>query len=148
MIHESVEKFQSIAPLLLPELIGSAKPGETEIYDEHAILPYILRREFSVDDVLDMFEDEMEMVVMYHSIASADTDYGQQICAYSNPDFGHMYKINSTTNGRGMIDQLVVTIYASMEFMGVEILRDYDMHEERYEFRYKKERNEIVAEFC
>ena len=45
----------------------------------------------------------------------------QKCCAYSNPRFGRMYKLNATANGNIECDTLYVTLYDSLEIMGCEL---------------------------
>lgn len=60
-------------------------------------------------------------VTLYHYLPSTSTDFGQKCCAYSNPRFGRMYKLNATANGNIECDTLYVTLYDSLEIMGCEL---------------------------
>ena len=63
----------------------------------------------------------MELILLYHYLPSTSTDFGQKCCAYSNPRFGRMYKLNATANGNIECDTLYVTLYDSLEIMGCEL---------------------------
>ena len=72
-------------------------------------------------ELIDELEDQMELILLYHYLPSTSTDFGQKCCAYSNPRFGRMYKLNATANGNIECDTLYVTLYDSLEIMGCEL---------------------------
>lgn len=148
MLQEAVETFKTLAPLLLPELFAKAKSGETDIDDEMAAISYVLEKPYDMEDVMNMFEDQMELTILYHFIPSQHTDFGHQCCAYSNANFGHMFKIHATTAPSGMVETLTVTVYGSMETMCTDLIEDLDRHEGRGMFRHKLPKEVILVEFC
>lgn len=148
LLQESIENFQRIAPLILPDLLGEAKMGEADLLDEYAIVPYTLTKQFKLDDVMDMLEDQMELTILYHYIPSVHTCFGHQCCAYSDCQFGHMFKVHATTNVSGMIEALVVTVYTSMEVMCMDLLNDLELHEKSGKFLHKRDKSQILVEFC
>ena len=89
MIQEEIEQFKMLAPAILPELFDSVSIAETDIDEESATISYL-------EDVMDKFEDQMELTILYHFIPSAHTDFGHQCCAYSDTQFGHMFKIHAS----------------------------------------------------
>ena len=64
---------------------------------------------------MDILEDDMELIMLYHHIPSQHTKFGQASCAYSNPSFGQMFKVNVMTDGNEMVNAVKVTIYDSLE---------------------------------
>ena len=103
MLQIFLDNFMALAPMQLPSLINREWMEEPEIYDEYVLLTFNLPTSHTLDDIMDMFEEQMELIPLYHKVSSGYTTYGHSCCAYSKPDFGHMYKINATTNGKGMI---------------------------------------------
>ena len=148
MLQETIEKFRSLAPLLLPELFADAQSGEADIDDEMAMISYTLPQGYDMEDVMDKFEDQMELTILYHFIPSAQTDFGHQCCAYSDTQFGHMFKIHASTNASGLVDALTVTLYGSMDVMCTDLLDDLARHENRGKFLHKMSKEALLVEFC
>ena len=73
---------------------------------------------------MNLLEDEMEMILLYHHIPSTQTVFGHSCCAYSNPAFGRMFKINAKTNSAGLVDLINVTIFGSLEVFSAEVCVD------------------------
>ena len=118
MTPESILTFKTLAPLLLPELIDLNHLESIDDYDDYALLAFNLAKPTPIESILDQFEDQMELSVLYHVILSS-----HHACAYSNPGFGHMYKINVQTDGQGMANSIYVYLYESLEVM-LEALKD------------------------
>ena len=109
MLNEAILKFKGLAPLILPELVNNNQLEEVSMYEDYAILPYSVQKPLPLEEVMDMFEDKMEMIILYHMVPSEQTDFGHTCCAYSNPSTERMFKVNVTTNGSGEVDSLLVT---------------------------------------
>ena len=148
MIQEAIEQFKTFAPAILPELFDNASVAETDIEEETATISYTLSRQYELEDVMDRFEDQMELTIFYHFVPSAQTDFGHQCCAYSDTQFGHMYKIHASTNASGMVDSLTVTLYDSLDAMCTDLMEDLDRHENRGRFIHKVPKEDLLVEFC
>ena len=147
MLQIFLDNFMALAPMQLPSLINREWMEEPEIYDEYVLLTFNLPTSHTLDDIMDMFEEQMELIPLYHKVSSGYTTYGHSCCAYSNPDFGHMYKINATTNGKGMISTVHVTIYDSSEFMYGDHCNDMKLNSTTGYFKFRREKAEILANF-
>ena len=130
MLQQEVEKFKEIAPLILPELLGNAEMGENDLVGDTGLIPYTLSGE------------------LYHFMPSKQTDFGHQCCAYSDPTFGHMFKIHVVTNGAGKVNAMTVTVFDSLEVMCTNLMEDMDCHEGQGRFLYKRSKQQLLAEFC
>lgn len=75
MIQEEIEQFKMLAPAILPELFDSVSIAETDIDEESATISYALSHKYDLEDVMDKFEDQMELTILYHFIPSAHTDF-------------------------------------------------------------------------
>ena len=84
---------------------------------------------------MDIFEDDIEIIILYHHIPSSSTSFGHSACAYSNPAFGQMFKMNAKVAGNGYVDRIDVTIYDSLEFMCSDICLDMKLHEQSGHFK-------------
>ena len=148
MLQQEVEKFKEIAPLILPELLGNAEMGENDLVGDTGLIPYTLSGEYELEEVMDMLEDQMELTILYHFMPSKQTDFGHQCCAYSDAQFGHMYKIHASTNASGMVESLTVTLYDSLDAMCTDLMEDLDRHENHGKFIHKLPKEDLLVEFC
>ena len=123
MLEQFCDDFLAVVPLQLPELLDKRKM------------------------VMDMLEDEMEMIILYHHIPSRHTEFGHSCCAYSNPSFGRMFKVNGSTDERGMVSQIKVTIYDSLEHMSADVCLDLSLHCKNGFFKYMKPKEEVLLDF-
>ena len=73
--------------------------------------------------------------------------FGLSCCAYSNPKYGHMFKINAATNVNGLCEQVYVTIYDSLDDMYGEILKE--LHNKRTigKYLYEKSEASVMGDF-
>ena len=58
-----------------------------------------------------------------------------------------MFKINCKTSADGLIHELNVTIYNSIELMSADLFEDLRLHERRGTFRAKREHVQIMNDF-
>ena len=148
MIQEEIEQFKMLAPAILPELFDSVSITETDIDEESATISYALSHQYDLEDVMDKFEDQMELTILYHFIPSAHTDFGHQCCAYSDTQFGHMFKIHASTNASGKVETLTVTVYDSLDAMCTDLMEDLDRHENRGKFVHKVPKEDLLVELA
>ena len=71
MLQEAIYKFKASGPMLLPDLIDNYWIGETKAYEDYAI-----------DKVLDMFEMNADLAILYHLEPTIETVFGHECCAY------------------------------------------------------------------
>lgn len=147
MLNKFCEEFLTVVPLQLPELMDKATMEHPIIYEDYALLIFPLPVPLDIEEVMDCLEDEMEMVILYHHIPSGQTKFGHSCCAYANPTFGLMFKINASTNDNGLIESVTATVYESLEFMSADICIDLDMHSKSGYFKYKKQKEEVLYDF-
>lgn len=72
MITKEVNKFLALAPLILPRLIDKDKCLEPDITEESAILYFALEESLPIGLVMDILDDDMEMLLLYHGTSKAD----------------------------------------------------------------------------
>ena len=96
---------------------------------------------------MDILEDDMELIMLYHHIPSQHTKFGHASCAYSNPSFGQMFKVNVMTDGNEMVNAVKVTIYDSLEEMCADVSLDMRLHSKSGLFRYKRNDSEVLMDF-
>lgn len=58
-----------------------------------------------------------------------------------------MFKMNARVSEIGKVDRIDVTIYECLEFMCSDICLDLKLHEKTGRFKYRKTKEELLAEF-
>ena len=131
MLQLFYDDFLSFVPLQLPQLLDVTTMEQPQFYDDYVLLSFPLADPYDLEEVMDIFEDDMELIT----------------CAYSNPAFGQMFKMNARVSDTGKVDRIDVTIYESLEFMCSDICLDLKLHEKTGHFKYRKTKEELLAEF-
>ena len=88
MLKHFMDDFLAFVPLQLPQLIDVTTMEEPKIYGDYALLTFPLREPYDLEEVMDIFEDDMELITLYHHTPRLGDKSGHSTCAYSNPAFG------------------------------------------------------------
>lgn len=147
MLRKYFEEFMADVPEQLPQLIHKSWMKKPIIYDEYILLEFNFPQAFSLEDIMNMFEDQMELIILYHMVPSTSTSFGHCCCAYTNPAFGHMYKMNVMIDGNGLVNRVTVTIFDSLEFMGGDLCNDLELHAKNGSFKYRQNKFEVLSYF-
>jgi hypothetical protein len=147
MLQLFYDDFLSFVPLQLPQLLDVTTMEQPQFYDDYVLLSFPLAEQYDLEEVMDILEDDMEMIILYHHVSSGATAFGSSTCAYSNPAFGQMFKMNARIADTGKADRIDVTIYDSLEFMCSDLCLDLKLHEQCGYFKYRKNKEELLAEF-
>ena len=147
MLQNFCNDFIASVPLQLPKLMDTHKMEQPEYYQDYALIVFPVATPLLLEEVMDMLEAEMEMIILYHHIPSFATPFGHSCCAYSNPAFGRMFKINAKTNESGLVDRITVTIYESLEYMSADVCLDLELHARTGHFKYRKPKDEVLLAF-
>ena len=110
MLRHFYNDFMAFVPLQLPQLLDVTTMEEPQFYGDYVLLTFPLRTPYELDEVMDMFEDDMELITLYHHIPMRTEKFGHSTCAYSNPAFGQMFKMNAKTDTEGNVNSILVTI--------------------------------------
>ena len=114
MQKEQIDRFITLASLEMPALVSQNLFQGAEVYEDYALLTFHLPKVYPIEELIDELEDQMELVLLYHHVPRNDTPFGQRCCAYSNPRFGHMHKLNVQADVRMECDTLYVTLFDSL----------------------------------
>lgn len=90
MITKEVNKFMALAPLMLPRLIDSKKCAEPDITEDSAILYFSLEEKFPIGCVMDMLDDDMDLLLLYHGISKTAPKY-TSLLFLCQPQIGTKY---------------------------------------------------------
>lgn len=147
MLHKFVEEFVSFVPLQLPQLLDVNKMEEAQYFDDYALLEFNLPNAYDLEEVMNMMEDDIGLILLYHHIPSRSTTFGQSCCAYGNPAFGQMFKMNAKTDGAGLVRSVTVTVYESLEYMCSDICLDLQLHGGSGYLKYHRKKEEVMIDF-
>lgn len=147
MLRHFMDDFLSFVPLQLPQLLDITTMEEPKFYGDYVLLTFPLRDPYDLEEVMDLFEDDMELITLYHYIPWLGEKSGQSTCAYSNPAFGQMYKMNAQTDQSGRVTCVYATIYDSLEFMYGDLCLDLDLHSKKGTLKYKRSKENIIVDF-
>lgn len=64
MLEQFCDDFLAVVPLQLPELLDKRKMEKPVKYDDYVLLTFQLNTPFTIEEVMDMLEDEMMMQPM------------------------------------------------------------------------------------
>lgn len=147
MLRHFFDDFMAFVPLQLPQLLDVTTMEEPQFYGDYALLTFPLHDPYDLEEVMDMFEDDMELITLYHHIPAMTDKFGHSTCAYSNPAFGQMFKMNSKTDADGKVSTILVTIYDSLEQMYGDLCLDLELHSKGGTFKYRKSKDDILLNF-
>ena len=147
MLRHFLDDFMASVPLKLPRLLNITTMEEPKFYGDYVLLTFPLRDPYDLEEVMDMFEDDMELITLYHHIPAGSGNFGHSTCAYSNPAFGQMFKINARTEADGKVRHITATVYDSLEMMYGDLCLDLKLHSKSGHFKYKKERADVLIDF-
>lgn len=148
MIKEEISKFMALVPLMLPKLIRSNGPDETDITDDSGILFFALEERLPISIVMDEIDDGMELKLLYHG-TSKDNPRIHHCCFFASSKASNsMFKFNIVSDEREFVDGLNVTLYDSLDTMESELESDLKSHAVSFDFIQAMEVSELLALFC
>ena len=146
MLQHFYDEFMTFVPMQLPKLLDVTEVEEVR-YDDYILLTFPLKNASTIEEVMDTFEDDIQLIMLYHHIPSRQTDYGRSCCAYSNPSFGMMFKMNAQTADNGMVKRIDVTLYGSLEVMCADLTIDVELHSRSGFFKYRRRKEDMILDF-
>lgn len=147
MLRHFLNDFMAFVPLQLPQLLDITTMEEPQFYGDYVLLTFPIRDPYDLEEVMDMFEDDMELITLYHHIPLQSEKFGHSTCAYSNPAFGQMFKMNAKTDTDGKVSSIIATVYDSLEQMYGDLCLDLNLHAKSGTFKYKKNKDDILMDF-
>lgn len=147
MLRHFFDDFMSTIPLQLPQLLDVTTMEEPQFYGDYVLLTFPLHDPYDLEEIMDILEDDMELITLYHHVPVGMRNIGHSTCAYSNPSFGQMFKINAKTEDDGKVKMVIATIYDSLELMYGDLYLDLKLHSLSGHFKYKKDLEELLIDF-
>ena len=68
MLRHFLDDFMSFVPLQMPQLLNVATMEEPQFYGDYVLLTFPLRDPYDLEEVMDIFEDDMELITLYHHV--------------------------------------------------------------------------------
>lgn len=147
MLKYFLDEFKTYIPLQLPQLMDVTRMDPPECYDDYVLLEFKLAEPYELEEVMDILEDDIEMIILYHHIPSSLNRFAHSTCAYSNPSFGQMFKVNAKTENDGLVHNISVIIYDSLELMCGNLLLELKLHARNGYFKYRKNEEDVLIDF-
>ena len=100
---------------------------ETEECNGYAILTYEVNHPLPIDEVLNIMDGDAYMRILYFTHPNpkaVKTKFGQRACTYFMPEEQRNIKMNFSTDEKGLVNTILVTVYGSIDIMYPDLLTD------------------------
>ena len=127
MLEEAIYKFKVSGPTIMPSLFDNFFLKETEAYNSYAILTYEVHQPLPIDEVLNIMDSDAYMRILYYTHPNPKaikTKFGQRACTYFMPEEQRNIKMNFSTDEKGLVNTILVTVYGSIDIMYPDLLND------------------------
>ena len=127
MLEEAIYKFKVSGPTIMPTLFDNFYLKDTQEGNGYAILTYEVHNPLPIDDVLEIMDGDAYMRVLYYTHPNPEfvkTSFGQRACTYFMPEEQRNIKMNFSTDEKGLVNTILVTVYGSIDIMYPELRTD------------------------
>ena len=127
MLEEAIYKFKVSGPTIMPSLFDNFFLKETEACNGYAILTYEVHTPLSIDEVLNIMDSDAYMRILYYTHPNPKaikTKFGRRACTYFMPEEQRNIKMNFSTDEKGLVNMILVTVYGSIDIMYPDLLND------------------------
>ena len=127
MLEEAIYKFKVSGPTIMPTLFDNYYLKETQEYNGYAILTYEVNHPLPIEDVLNIMDGDAYMRILYYTHPNPKaitTKFGQHACTYFMPEEQRNIKMNFTTDEKGLVNMILVTVYGSIDIMYPDLRND------------------------
>ena len=127
MLEEAIYKFKVSGPTIMPSLFDNFYLKETEAHNGYAILTYEVHPPLPIDEMLNIMDSDAYMRILYYTHPNPKaikTKFGQRACTYFMPEEQRNIKMIFSTDERGLVNTILVTVYGSIDIMYPDLLND------------------------
>ena len=127
MLEEAIYKFKVSGPTIMPTLFDNYYLKETQEYNGYAILTYEVSHPVPIEDVLNIMDGDAYMRILYYTHPNPKaitTKFGHRACTYFMPEEQRNIKMNFTTDEKGLVNMILVTVYGSIDIMYPDLRND------------------------
>ena len=121
MLEEAIYKFKVSGPTIMPSLFDNF------FLNGYAILTYEVHQPLPIDEVLNIMDSDAYMRILYYTHPNPKaikTKFGQRACTYFMPEEQRNIKMNFSTDEKGLVNTILVTVYGSIDIMYPDLLND------------------------
>lgn len=147
MKKQKIERFLSHVSLQLPSLMSKDNYTGADLFEDMAVLEFKLPKPIPMDELFDELDDQMELILLYHVIPSEATVTGHQCCAYSNPAFDYIYKVNGISNDDCACESIYVSLYESLETLGLDVLQELRDQTATTKVLFARKEEDVLRDF-
>lgn len=148
MLNSTIERFLNHLNLQMPEITARQYYCDVEYHGDSSVLEFHIPEAMPIDRLLDILDDHMELIILYHVIPTNATVMGEQCCAYSDPTCDFIYKVNGITDDNGKCDTIYVTLYQSLETLGIEVQNELEKKTAScHEIIFARQLTEVLRDF-
>ncbi len=148
MQNSTVESFLNHLNLQMPQLTARQNFIDVEYHEDSSVLEFHIPEPLPIGELLDILDDHMELIILYHVIPTNATVMGEQCCAYSDPTCDFIYKVNGITDDNGKCDTVYVTLYQSLETLGIEVQTELEKKTAScHEVVFSRNLTEVLRDF-
>lgn len=147
MLKHKIERFLTYISMQMPALMSRSNYAGAEIFDGMAVLEFRLTKPCAIGDLLDEFDDQMELTILYHVIPSEATVMGHQCCAYANPSFDYLYKVNGISDDNGICDTVYASLYDSLESFGLDLQAELRDQTSKSKVVFARKEEDLLRDF-
>ena len=65
MLQHFYDDFLDKVPRQLPQLLDTTRMEEPKFYDDFVLLTFVTDEPYDLEEVMDMFEDDIELITLY-----------------------------------------------------------------------------------
>jgi hypothetical protein len=133
MLEEAIYKFRVSGPTIMPSLFDNYYLKGTEEFNGYAILTYEVNPPLPIDDVLSIMDGDGYMRILYYTCpdpTTVSTWFGQRACTYFMPEEQRNIKMNFSTDVKGLVSTILVTVYGSIDIMYPDLVTDLRLNTE------------------
>lgn len=127
MLDRFYNQFLTDIPILLPQLMSPKFMVSHEDLGDYIEVIYHPKTLYPLEEVKEMFVDDTRLHILYERVASAAVTGWQCVCAFPHPTSTKMYKFNALANGDGLVDAIIVRIYADVEIFTSALIMELDL---------------------
>lgn len=148
MQNSTIERFLNHLNLQMPQMTARQNFIDVEHREDNSVLEFHIPEPLPIGELLDILDDHMELIILYHVIPTNATVMGEQCCAYSDPTCDFIYKVNGITDDNGKCDTVYVTLYQSLETLGIEIQTELEKKTAScHEVVFTRNMTEVLRDF-
>lgn len=146
-MDETIYKFELTMSLMTSGIIDRDKVKESAVYDDKAIVRYGLSKPLSIQEIIDMLDDNDNVVMLYNFIQRKDSQVGRSCSYYSDSRRGPMYRIDFYTERDGKCHNITVIFFTSLEYMYQDIIREHGRIQLHGKLEYLRPERKVIADF-